>query len=638
MLESMRNQAQTWIAKLILGGVALSFVLWGIGDYFNSAGIQTVAEVDGTPISDVDFTLAYERQMANYRSLLGKQFSKQAVEALGLKEETIQTLINRRLILSEAERMGVVAPQDVLLASVRANPSFQSSGSFDAQRYQVLTRNLGYRTPTDYEASLRLDLIADALQKGLVESATVTDAAVRDSFAREFEQREVAAVIVEPSAMQNKVKIDDGQARAWYESHKDAYFSPLRLTLNVVSIDPKRLADDIAVSEDDIKAAYEQHKDRYVQAETRHARHILFALPKNADEAARAAAMARADKALKAIESGKSFASVAKKLSEDAATARNGGDIGYLPQGATVSTFDAALFAMHKGEISDVVETPFGLHLIELEDIKPEHVKTLAEVHDALKKELALSLADEEGYKLSQELDDALGREDSLKAAADSINLKAIQYGPISIEEARAYPVLGNAGYRTQLFTRHPGDPIEVSELDKGQFVAIEILRRDEPAAQPFEKVSTEVYADAQRAAAIEQARKLTDDILAEAASASLDKLAQKHAMPIYLSRPVRSNGTGDKDADWLTPEVLQAAFSLKQGEVAPQVMQVARGFAVIQTRQVIAANAADFEKQQDAIRSALLRSEGAVRFARWMAHTRASHDIRIHQSVLGKL
>ncbi|PJC67148.1 MAG: peptidylprolyl isomerase, partial [Zetaproteobacteria bacterium CG_4_8_14_3_um_filter_59_5] len=289
MLENMRNQAQSWIAKLILGGVALSFVLWGIGDYFNSAGIQTVAEVDGAAISDAEFVRAYERQMGTYRSLLGKQFSKQAVEALGLKEETIQTLINRRLILTEAARMGLVAPQDVLLATVRANPSFQSSGGFDTQRYQVLTRNMGYRTPTDYEASLRLDLIADALQKALLESATVSDEAVRHSFAREFEQREVAAVVVEPSSMLKKVNIDDKQARDWYESHKDAYHSPLRLTMNVVTIDPKKLADDIAVSEADIKAAYAEHQDRYVQPETRHARHILIALPKNADDAARAA-------------------------------------------------------------------------------------------------------------------------------------------------------------------------------------------------------------------------------------------------------------------------------------------------------------------------------------------------------------
>ena len=638
MLESIRNQAQSWIAKLILGGVALSFVLWGVGDYFTQAQIQTVAEIDGTPITDTEFIVAYERQMGTYRSLLGKQFSKQAMEALGLKQETIQTLINRRLILSEAGSMGLVAPQDVLLATVRSDPSFQSAGSFDVQRYQVLTRNMGFRTPTDYEANLRLDLIADGLQKALTQSATVSETAIRDAYASQYEQREVAALIIEPSAVEKKVKIDDKQARDFFAAHKDAYRSPLRLKMNVVAIDAKKLAADMKVDEADIQAAYEEHQDRYIQPETRHARHILIALPKNADEAKRKAAQAKIDKALKAIKSGKSFADVAKKMTEDKTTAASGGDIGYLPQGATVSAFDAALFAMQKGEISDVVETQFGLHIIKLEDIKPEHVKTLDEAHDALQKELALAKADEEAYKLSQDLDDALGREGSLKAAADSINLTVVQYGPVSLEEARAYPVFGNDAQRSSLFSRQPGDAVEVSELDKALFVAIEVTERVDTANLPFEKVSTQVYEDAKQAASFDQARKLADDILAQASAKPLDKLAQQYAVPLYLSKPVRSNGEGDSDAKWLSPAVLQAAFSLKEGAVADQVLEVNKGLAIIQVKHITEADAADFEKQRATIRDALQRSEGAVRFARWMANTRARHDIKIDQAVLEKL
>jgi len=635
MLDNIRNQAQSWIAKLILGGVALSFVLWGVGDYFTSSQVQTVAEVDGAPISDGEFNVAYERQMNTYRSLLGKQFSKKAMEAMGLKQETIQTLINRHLMLSEAARMGLVAPQDVLLATVRSDPSFQSAGSFDAQRYQVLTRNMGFRTPTDYEANLRLGLIVDALQKALTQSATVNEAAVRESYARQYEQREVAALIIEPGAVEKKIKIDDKQARAYFEAHKNAYRSPLRLSMNVVSIDPGKLADDIIVDDADIQAAYDEHHDRYIQPETRHARHILVALAKNADEAARKAAHAKIDKALQQIKSGKAFADIAKKLSDDKATAASGGDIGYLPQGATVPTFDAALFSMQKGDISDVVETQFGLHIIELLDIRPERKQPLDEVRDALKKELALARADEEAYRLSQDLDDALGREDSLKAAADSINLKAVQYGPISIEEARAYPIFGNAAYRSTLFARQPGDAINVEELDKGLFVAVEVTSRNEPANLPFEKASAQVYVDAKRAAARQQARQLAAEILKQSSTTPLDKLGQKYALPLYLSKPVRSNGAGDADADWLSPAVLQAAFNLQDGAVANQVLDVSKGFAIIEVKHIIKADEADFEKQQATIRSQLLRSQGAVRFARWMANTRARHDIKIYPAVL---
>lgn len=638
MLDNMRNQAQSWIAKLILGGVALSFVLWGVGDYFNSSQIKTVAEVDGAAISDGEFSVAYARQMSTYRSLLGKQFSKQTMEALGIKEETIQTLINRRLMLSEAERMGLVAPQDVLLATVRSDPSFQSAGSFDVQRYQVLTRNMGFRTPTDYEANLRLDIIADSLQKALTQSAAVNEAAVRESFARQFEQREVAALIIGPSAVEKKVKIGDADARAFFEAHQDAYRSPLKLSMNVVSIDPKKLADDIIVDDADIQAAYDEHQDRYVQAETRHARHILVALPKNADDAAREAAQNNIDKARQQIKSGKSFGDIAKELSDDKATVASGGDIGYLPQGATVSAFDAAMFSMQKGEISDTVETQFGLHIIELLDIKPARKQSLSEVRDALKKELATARADEEAYRLSQDLDDALGREDSLKAAADSINLKAVQYGPISLEEARAYPVFGNAPHRNALFARQPGDTINVEELDKGLFVAIEVTSRDEPANLPFEKASAQVYVDAKQAAVREQANQLAAEILKQSASTPLSKLGQQHALPLYLSKPVRSDGTGDSDADWLSPAVLQTAFNLKDGAVADQVLDVSKGFAVIQVKRIIKADEADFEKQRETIRSQLLRSEGAVRFARWMASTRARHDIKIYPAALENL
>ncbi|MDQ6972959.1 MAG: SurA N-terminal domain-containing protein, partial [Mariprofundaceae bacterium] len=361
MLENMRNQAQSWLAKLILGGVALSFVLWGIGDYFMDAQVKTVAEVDGTTITDSEFIVAYERQMNTYRALLGKQFSKKAVEALGLKQETLQTLINRRLMLSEAQAMGLVAPQEVLLSSLRANPAFQSAGQFDVQRYQVLTRNMGFRTPTDYEANLRLDLIADALQKAFLQSTTVSDASVKARYARDFEQRELAALIVEPSKLEKKVVIDDAAARAYFDAHKDAYRSPLRLTLNMVTIDPKKLAGEITIDEADIKAAYEEHQDRYTQAETRHARHILIALNKNADEAQRKAARQKLEKAASEIKGGKSFSELAKKISEDKTTAKNGGDIGFLPQGATVASFDAAIFSMQKGGLSDIVETQFGL-------------------------------------------------------------------------------------------------------------------------------------------------------------------------------------------------------------------------------------------------------------------------------------
>jgi len=637
MLENMRNHAQSWLAKFILGGVALSFVLWGVGDYFMGSRVQTIAEVDGSPISDSSFYLAYERQLNRYRARLGKAFSKKVMESMGVKQTTLQTLINRHLMLNEAGAMGLVAPKSVLLARIRTAPVFQSAGNFDPRRYEILTRNMGFRTPTDYETNLRLDMMVDALQKAITGSTTVTDAEVRERFENEYEKRELAALIVRPADMESGIKISDKDARTYYDSHKNNYRSPLRLKLAAVVIDPAVIAKGMEVDKADIQAAYEERKAQFTQPETRRASHILVRVSKNADANTRKLARTKIEKVLKQIRSGKPFSTVAKKMSDDV-TAKKGGDLGYFAQGVMVPAFDKTVFSMKKGETSDIVETQFGFHVIRLVDIKPARAKPLAEVRDQLRQQLVRAKADEEAYKLSQDLDDALGREDNLEAAATSLNMKIREIGPVSMDEALADPLFAkDAGFRSQIFATLPGASVDVSELGDGRFAAVEVLKRHDPAILPFAKVTKAVYAAARQQAANNTARQQAESLLKDAAHTPLSRLGQKHGQAIYLSKPVRSNGVGDTDATWLTSAVLHAAFSLTSGQTVDHVLKVPQGFAVVQVKHVIAANDAEFAKQKKGIRSELVRTRGAVRFARWMASVRARHAIKIHQDVLAR-
>jgi len=637
MLENMRNHAQSWLAKLILGGVALSFVLWGVGDYFLGSRVQTIAEVDGNPISDSAFYLAYERQMNTYRAILGKKFSKKAMESMGIKQNTLQTLINRRLMLDEAESMGLVAPENVLLARVRANPAFQSTGNFDPTRYEILTRNMGFRTPADYETNLRLDMMVDALQKAITQSATVTDAEVRARFENEYEQRELVALIVRPADIESSIKISDEDARAYYNSHKNNYLSPLRLKLAAVVIDPAAIAKGIEIDDTDIRIAYEERKDQFAVPETRRASHILVRVARNADKNTRKQARAKIEQALKQIQSGKAFSAVAKKISDDA-TAKKGGDLGYFAPGTMVPAFDKVVFAMQKGELSDIVETQFGFHIIRLTDIKPAKTKLLAEVRDQLRQQLARAKADEEAYKLSQDLDDALGREDNLHAAAASLNMKVREIGPISMNEALADPAFAkDASFRSQIFATMPGAPVDVTELVDGRFAAVEVLARQNPAILPFAKVTQAVYAATRQQAANNAARQQAESLLKEAAHTPLAQLGQKHAQALYQSKPVRSNGIGDKDSTWLTSNVLKAAFATAPNQIVNHILEVPQGFAIVQVKHVIAADNAEFARQANGLRSELVKAKGAVRFTRWIASVRARHDIKIHQDVLAR-
>jgi len=633
MLESMRNQAQSWIAKVILGGIVLSFALWGVGDYFTGNQVEYVAEVDGKPITDSAFYQAYERQLNAYRSMLGKQFSKEQAEQLGIKEETIQTLINRRLMLEEAQKLGLTAPEAALMASLQADPAFQSPDGFDVNRYKIITRNMGYRTTRDYEDEQRLNLMVNALQKAIIASAQVNNQEIRDSFNREFEQRVLSAIIVDPASIGKKIKINDEQARAYFEANQQKYRSPLKVKLTAAEISPESFAADMAIETADVEKAYNERIAEFTTPEQRQARHLL--IKAGSDEAARKAALDKINAAKARLDGGEDFGAVAKELSDDSSTADKGGDLGFFVQGSMLPEFDEAAFNTDKGKVSNPIETQYGYHLIKIEAIKPATETTLKEVYEKLASDIRKARATEEAYKVSQDLDNALGMEDSLKAAATGMDLKAADIGPISANEALGHQLLGSdAALRVKAFSALPGEIVEIQELDDGRFVALEVTERVEPDTLSFADAAVQVYEDARIAQAESEARKIAEAITAKVAETPLEKLAQQYGQPLYISKPVRNNGIGD-ESDWLTPGLLEQSFKIGNKSVLPAPVEVSKGFAVVQVKNIIAPSDSEFETQKEPMRVEVEKSKGSVRFARWMATVRDNHDIIVHRNIL---
>lgn len=531
MLESMRNQAQSWIAKAILAGIALSFALWGIGDYFLGSRVEYVAEVDGKPIADSEFIQAYQRQLNAYRASFGGNLPKELIEQLNIKESALQTLINRHLMLDEAASLGLTAPEAALLASIQANPMFQSASGFDADRYRNITYAMGFGSTRDYEDEERLNLLVNALQGAVMNSSQVSSKEIRDYFAREFETRELAAIIVEPDHLIDKVSINDEQARTYYDAHQSDYMSPLRLKLSAVEIDPQNFASDILIEESDVTAEFEARKSEF-------------------------------------------------------------------------------------GE------------------------KTLDEVRNKIIEELRNYRAGEEAYRLSEDLDNALGMEGSLKAAASVLNLPVREIDAISATEALGDTLLGSdPTIRNHAFSSMPGDTVNILTLDDGRFVAVEVLNRIEPATLSYADVAAQVYADAKRAQAVELAKKMADEILSAAISGKpLDALAQQFGQPKYISKPLRSNGIGADETDWLTPSMIDSAFRKVEGEWLDKPINISKGLAVVQVQKVNAPSDEEFAAQKESMRKEVSQAKGAVRFARWMASIRDRHEITMHRDILDRL
>jgi peptidyl-prolyl cis-trans isomerase D len=274
--------------------------------------------------------------------------------------------------------------------------------------------------------------------------------------------------------------------------------------------------------------------------------------------------------------------------------------------------------------------------LIHLTDIKPAKVKSLAEARDQIKSDLLRAQARDEAYKLSQSLDDALGQEESLKAAAETLNMKVHTIQPISQSEAIAEPLLSDARVRNKAFSTLPGQPVEIEETSNGHFIALQIIQRIEPDVLPFAKVTNQVMDDARKAAAREKARQIADEIRQSSGGSSMDALAQKYGQAKFISKPVRRNGTGD-NAAWLTPDLLQRAFATAPSTWVDTSFEVPQGIAVVRVEKVIDAAQSEFESQKESIRQEVQRSKGAVRFARWMASLRDRHEVITHAGALDR-
>lgn len=299
--------------------------------------------------------------------------------------------------------------------------------------------------------------------------------------------------------------------------------------------------------------------------------------------------------------------------------------------------FDEAAFSLAKGEVSEIIETQFGLHIIQVKEIKVAEETPLAEVYDTLADELRKEKAGEEAYKLSQDLDDALGMEDSLAAAATILDLTATEIGPINADEALGNALLASdPSLRVEAFSALPGAAVTIQELDDGRFVAIEVLNRIEPDTLSFAEAAAAVHADARIAEASTQAKALAEEILGKANSATLDQLAQSYGQPKYISKQVRSNGIGDASG-WLTTEILNQAFKTAQGSAVTSPIEVAKGFAVVQVKEIVAPAESEFEAQKESMRLEVEKAKGAVRFARWMATIRDNHDIVVHRNILDR-
>ncbi|MBB4011022.1 peptidyl-prolyl cis-trans isomerase D [Niveibacterium umoris] len=385
------------------------------------------------------------------------------------------------------------ATPEALQQTIVGIPAFQEDGKFSRKRYEQMLAARGY-SPARFEAGLAQDLAQQQLIGGVARSAIVPAAVVDRWLTLQDESRDVAMWQLPASNYLAQVKLPGDAAKKEYEASRSSFATPEQVKVEYLLLSQDDLAAQVTVSDEDIRKQYDTNKDRYSAPEERHARHILIEAAKDAGADKRAAAKSKAEGLLKQLQQKPdSFAALAKANSQDPGSAANGGDLGFFGRGAMVKPFEDAAFALKPGQLSGVVETDYGYHIIRLEEIRGGGVKSF----DQAKPEIAQELKRTGAAKRYAEIADSFGntvyeQPDSLKPAADKYKL-ALRQSEWVAKDAKGLPApFNNEKVMTALFS---ADAVknrrntEAIDLGNNALVSLRVVEHKDAAVRPFEEV-----------------------------------------------------------------------------------------------------------------------------------------------------
>lgn len=432
MLDSIRSGAQSLWVKIAFGVIILVFVFWGIGNYNDRDYSNVVAVVNGEPIVALEFEKAYhnaeEYLLRNNPGLTREQLAR---DHLG--RQVLNDLIRQTLIAQEARRAGIaVSPLEMRRAVAEIKMFQDESGKFDPEAYKRVLANQRI-SPGEYEKGLENGLLQEKIFNLVTDAAWVSPDEPLKRFNYLRERRIIDYIFTPASDFAKDVKLSDADMEKWYETHKADYVIPARVNVAYITVDPVLLADPGKITDESARAFYETNKSKYERPESAHARHILVAVRPDADEAELKAARERISKASEQIDKGRPFAEVADEINE-AGAAEKGGDLGWIEHGQTIPEFEEALFALPAGKVSAPVRTPYGWHLILVEEKRDAGIAPFEEVAPEIRKTLAV---EEGSERLHEALDNLI--EDNIlnKPLAQAAARYGLKTGETGLEDQK---------------------------------------------------------------------------------------------------------------------------------------------------------------------------------------------------------
>jgi len=498
MLSNIRNKSKGWIAYLIIGLITIPFALFGIQSYLGGSSNSIIASVDGEEILLTTYYTKLNLEQRNLQQQYGSNYSAEIDTAL--RQMLIDGMIQEKLLDNYANSLELVTLDEEVRAFILANELFQVEGVFSEERYNQLLRLNSY-TPLSYEESQAKLMKQEQLKRNLVHSAFLTSQQVEKIKALAGQQRYTSFIVLSTEKYMDQVSVTQNQVIEYFDTNQSSFVELPKIKVNYIELSLDDIKDQEVADEETLRSLYDDDKEIFTNPEQRSAQHILVEERELAESL------------LEEIQQGADFSELARIHSIDTSTKDSGGDLGYFERDIMVPEFDKVVFEMDIGELSKVVETDYGFHIIKLTEVQPENIKSFEESREQLASLHQKKAAQKKLYSLQEELGN-LAYEDPLDLVAEHLDLEleASDYFSRTSEEYEEQFV--SAAYSDLVLNE--GENSDVIELGQDRFVVLNLAEQIPERQKTLDEVQTQIT-DILKTM---EAKKIIDDLAANISSA----------------------------------------------------------------------------------------------------------------------
>jgi len=622
LLHSIRERATGWFAWVIVILISIPFALWGINSYITPDSNPAVANVGDYKVTVQEFQNAVQNE--------SQKLKGQVDDAL-IKQIVLERLINNRAMINYLSGSGLNISKAQIDAQIRNDENFQLDGKFSEDLYNRYLPSA--YSKSNYRNSVATQLLLQQFSDGVVQSSIVTEQEVKRIIQLIKQKRDISYVTINTDDYKDAVTVSDEEISNYYQNFQDQFQNPEQVKLAYIEISREDVAKTIDISDEQVEKYYQDNLSEYTQPERRKASHILFTFPVDANDESKSKVQAEAQAVLDNIKSGADFAEMAKIHSKDPGSAENGGDLGFFGTGEMVPAFEASAFSLKPGDVSELIESPFGYHIIKLIAVEGGESKPLDEVKETIITTLQFDQA-ENAYFEKQETMQTMAYEqpDSLESVAAELGLTIKQSELFS--QAGGEGIFSNSKLLNAAFSEavlEEGNNSDLIELGDDHVTVIRVIERIPANIKPLDEVKDSIALRLKSDAMIGKAQSKADEIVKEMqAGQSMTDVAQAHSLK------VENTGLVDRQAVNVPPGIMMKAFTMPRDSKYATTKTLAGNIAILAINSIEDGDTGDKELF-DSIKAALIQNKGNQNTALSVLQIRSESNIKINSQLLNE-